>query len=387
MFPTLALHSALMSSEDAAAKASDPDHGTRAAGAPWCFLGCSTKKEAIARYGCGLFGPSVLNATLKDEIRPKGKDARLFRPVSVHDYIRGLCLFNSQNEYIANQIFTSPVFVKYVTPGRDLTLLYTMLKEHGGDLYDADSTQWDARFPLVVAEIIATWRSRFLPQDAVIDYYSDMFAGFTLVGGHLFRLAGQPSGQVNTTIDNSLANIVLMALHAYNCRMEVSEFLSDVLFFVCGDDLVWSDRSGLFTPKTVADTYVSVGCYLEFSSLEPRPLNGLNFVGTHCLYDGSIRYCYNVTKLTASAGYSKRGRPGHEQLAKLISLYTLVFNDPDSEAVRQIALRFLDQNPQINPAHPEVRSLLMFLFDPSRVRNLYDRNESGGPERPFRLLC
>ena len=126
-------HSSEISRQDAINICLDPDHSSKASGYPWDLIGLPTKADVVAaNIDCDI---SVVNATLKDEIRLVGKDARLFRMQSTYDYLEGLQLYTSQNEYIMDRLHAAPAFVKYKTPGYDLTLMYTSLHQHGGDFY------------------------------------------------------------------------------------------------------------------------------------------------------------------------------------------------------------------------------------------------------------
>lgn len=331
-------------------------HEDKTSGYPWRELGTPTKGEAVDAFGLDVIEKyyqdytPVIHATLKDEIRLEGKDARLFRPADVSAYIEGVRLFKKQNDYLSSTL-ESPIFTKFVTPGTDVSDLFTHIKEHRGDKYCADGSRWDANFPMWAAELLAHWRSSRgkIDADRVFKYYSAMYCGWTCVDGHLVNLWGNPSGHFCTSIDNSLLNVILFAIHGYRSHLSISELIERVLFYTCGDDLIWSDRSSRFSPRNLDLTYSSLGCYLEFNSLEPLAYEQLIFVGmqpkdrdllgdTHSLYslvEGGRAY--------ASFHIRKSKISDIDEFAKKVSIATLFFgNTKVFEELRSKALSYLE---------------------------------------------
>ena len=381
-FPMMRLYSSSVSREFAESRVKSPDHANKASGYPWTFMGAPTKASMLVRHpNYSEFDHSILNSTLKDEIRACGKDSRFFRPQSGHDYVEGTILFFLQNEYLLDLLFVSPIFAKYTTPGRDLSLLYQILEDFGGNLYDADGSQWDAHYPLCVAEIACAWRARFHTHpEAVFEYYRRMYNGVTLVGGHYVPLVGQPSGHVNTTSDNCLGNIIAMAYHAYRCGMDVDDFTEQVKFFCCGDDLIWSDNSGLFNPAELNDSYNRLGLYLEFGSLDPRPLSACNFVGTTPIkVDGIWRYYGRVEKLAASAVINRRRASLTDKLSKLCAIAVLLRYSEYYEVYAKLAWDFVvdaERRNLLSSRDPRVAGCLRFVTSPQAATRLYDEFES-----------
>lgn len=317
-------------------------HEHKTAGYPCNNNGCATKGEALQSFGIkGLLSmyteeSSIIGVTLKDELRRIGKDARLFRPMDVCAYAEALTLFDKQNEYLMSNLFYHPSFVRYKSPGLDLGRLYRRLGLHGGDKYDSDANAWDANFPLAIAEFLCYWRSRgHAEPKRVREYYRRMYNGYSSFGGLLYNLVGQPSGHLLTTVDNSLGNIVLMSYHAFRNHLSVETFLSEVLFYVCGDDLIWADRTGLFSPTALSESYFDLGVFLEFESLEPKSFEALSFVGTHprTVVFNNCRvqsYVYDVPKLSAKSLVYKKNCTDVDRLVKLCAYAQLLFNDADA---------------------------------------------------------
>jgi hypothetical protein len=258
-------------------------HDDRSSGDPWSSLGCPQKLQAFEKFGLQQLEEyyashwSVVSSTLKDELRKVGKDARFFRPQDVSSYIEGVRLFYHQNEYLT-QTFASPVFCRYVTPGTALSRVFQSIESHSENRYAADGSSWDANFPLAVASVIATFRAKHSPE-RFQRYYRQMYNGVTRVMGEGLRLIGQPSGHYNTSVDNCLAHMVLIAVHGYRHGLSVEQINADLLYYCCGDDIIWSTKSNIFAPANIDATYSSLGVYLEYEYLVGKSVMWLSFCG------------------------------------------------------------------------------------------------------------
>lgn len=340
-FPFMDIYSRLSTKEQALERAMDVEHRGKSSGFPWNLLGVPTKKQAIDKYGADKLlsfyysNTSCLYATLKDEPRPSGKDARLFRLMSVDAFLEAFMLFEEQNTYLVSALGTHPMFISFSSPGFDLGRMFKQLEQHAGDYYDADGNAWDTNFPIMIASFLAYYRSRSFIDPSVKEriyrYYCMMYSGYTVAGGWLLHLKGQASGHFLTSTDNSLCNIIAMSMHAYKNNLSVEEFIKLVLFFCCGDDLVWSDRTFCFTPRLLSGTYEQLGVYLEFSSLDTIPFEHLTFVSTHpkyCVYHGTrfLTYGYEPKRIFGKMAMSKKQVKPIDRVMRIASYCALLFN-------------------------------------------------------------
>lgn len=384
-FPLLSLHSQTLSLEEAREIALNKDHRDKACGYPASFYGCSRKWEAISKLGVIQLmdyysnNTSVIGSTLKDEIRAITKDARLFRPQDVSSYLEGTCLFTRQNEYLMSKPFSSPLFVKFVTPGPDILRLYKMFEEFGGRCYSVDGVGWDAAFQLFLAQIICSWRCRGFSakdQERIVRYYSMMYNGYTEADGLLYHLVGQPSGHVNTTIDNCLGHVIMMAYHAYREGLSLLQFYQQVMFSTCGDDMLYSDLSGRFEPEMLSRHYAEHFMGLEYESLDPGLGTFVGSIPCQREFDGVVYHGYSnrVGRAIASSKFEKRGRTPIDRLSKLVSLtmkvffneqaYNLLYSATMSYAVDQIkALNLSADDPRVCG--------LLAVIEPRRLLRMY----------------
>jgi hypothetical protein len=373
-FPFASLHNQEITLKDAMLKCLEPEHCKKSCGFPSNLHGFQTKEQALMEDVLRAFSaPSILCSTLKDELRKYGKDSRFFRPSSLKDYIRGLIICNTLNEYIADQLFTSPVFCKFASPGYDLSTLYQTLFEFGAT-FGLDIQQHDAHFPLAFAEIICLWRIlRGSDYKETKSYYRDMYNGYTLVGGWLFNLIGMPSGHVCTTIDNCLCNILAILYCCWRLGWKLEEVRENLKFFCCGDDLVWSTNTEL-RPKILQVFYNELGMYPEFNSWEP---DHISFVGTTPVFvNGCWRYYYNVEKLNSSAGVVRKSFTPIDKLAKLVGLYILSYYSEYAPVFKEHIWRHIQRHERfINVQDPNVAALMVYVCSDSAVTELYDRFE------------
>lgn len=385
VFPCAALHTTPLTDDEVLEIIRSPDHHDKASGYPWNTIGCATKGQVVDKWpdfrACS---DSILSSTLKPELRPLNDgivaDARFFRPQAVHDYAEGLQLFDRMNNYIAEQLFVSPVFVKFQTPGRDLTTLYTMLHEFSPDgVCDADAKAFDANFPLWAASVICEWRIRMgCDAERTRAYYSRMYNGVTLAGGHLFPLVGNPSGHVNTTIDNCLLNMMLMFYAAQKLQWTADGLMYHVLYFVCGDDLIWADRSGRMTARHVADCYFELGISLEFTSLDYRTVFETTFVGTYPVeVGGVIRYYGREPKLRASVLFNRKNSTYVDKVMKAAMCSLLLRFSPEWDSMRTYARGLIIEGVKagyLSSTDPAVGSYYSLLTDETSAQ-MYDRLE------------
>lgn len=344
LYPAMRNHSSTLTETEIYDIVSHADHNSKISGFPFNEAGFPTKISAYDEYGFEhllemfIMSAQLIGVTLKDEIRLVGKDARLFRPQNLSAYVVGLLLFENQNKYLMSRLLQHPIFLKYVTPGVALTYLYALIDSFGGTANHADAQQWDSHFQLWLAWVILNWRLRTIDpkyHQLAIRYYSMMYNGYSTVGGYLFHLVGQPSGHVNTSVDNSIAHIAIMSYHAFLNDISPREFLTQVKFFACGDDLIWSDKTQKFSAKALDLTYQSVGTYLEFGSWEACPLADLRFVSTQPVFfdlgngDSELSYSYHADKLLASALLNKIKQKPLDHLAKLASIARLLYGQPE----------------------------------------------------------
>lgn len=262
---------------------------------------------------------SIVNCTLKDEIIKEEKDARLFRPASFDLAVVGTKLFALQNQVLMSDFLQTPIALGMSIPGSDFTELWQQVRDFS-PLYNAgDGSSYDAHFTLAMAGVIKEFRKRHLKShhEWVDKYYDNCYAGYTNIAGFLVQLLGNPSGHYNTSLDNSLAQICLMALV---CR-ELGVKLEDVLFKVVGDDLIYATRDDRVTGEQIVKIGKKYGISMEVQSPGFISYFDLTFCGASPFQNG---YTYLARQL-ASLNFCVRGFSDYLYLQKCCSICSLYY--------------------------------------------------------------
>lgn len=306
-----------------------------ASGLPYCqYIG--PKKQDVMKVMTGaqlwedfVSYDQVINCTLKDELRAVGKDARLFRPVNVASIIAGICLFYDMNERLASSRRDTPYKIGIATPGMEMTAFWRQFFAFGGLRGCGDGSQWDARFPVWLVEVVCAFRKHFLPaedpalgnvHDAVQRYYEQMYLGWSRVDGQLVRLIGNPSGHFNTASDNTLALIAVFRLIAKRLGVR----WCDLLVSCYGDDSIWASKDPLFNAANIRTEGEKLGVFIETLGNVFTPDTDLVFIGTHpFVTQEGLVYSYDFQKLSASLWWRDKKGTDLDYVHKIISLSSL----------------------------------------------------------------
>lgn len=311
----------------------------KAAGSPYNFLYGSKKVDTILKvqpedllldfrqYN------NIALATLKDEIRLCGKDARLFVPSNIAMAMVGNWLFGAQNENILNWHNKGPIKIGLETPGREAYEFWQAFRRAPGECHQYDGAQNDAHFAPIVACLIRDFRKEYLPVEVWKDvdrYYALTYYMSCNAGGALIDLIGQQTGHTNTATDNSLESLILLMLHAVRHNITFSEF-QGMFLAIMGDDIALRDPIGCFGPQELEKTWNSVGMYLECPAIV-EDFSQMTFVGMHPLTRNVFGrdyhlYCYNVAKMKGSINFVRKSSSVSDRLAKLVSVCHLIFAD------------------------------------------------------------
>lgn len=320
---------------------------TKASGPPFSYVYGATKGEVMAHLSVQEMFDHFMSygqysdATLKDELRPKGKDARFFTPVAVQVAVVGNYLFGAQNSRIARFSENLPIKIGLQCPGFGMYNLWQKLRKHDGEAYHYDGRAFDSTFPIILAEVDREFRMSHMDlnakpfvdrdytvRDLVMKYYSVVYNGFVNVGGFLFNLIGQMTGQTNTASTNSIGNLCVVMLHAMRHHLSFEDFL-EVLVYVMGDDLVIKDVYHIYDPPTLSLTYASLGMYLESPCVKPAELTEIQFCGCSPMWRkvgdvDQLLYCFKTDKLLSSLNWCLHS-DANSYAMKLTSILSLLF--------------------------------------------------------------
>jgi hypothetical protein len=270
--------------------------------------------------------------TLKDESRPEGKDARLFRPANIAHVAAGIYLFYDQLQKLSvlSESHRTPYAIGLSTPGVGLSRRWRRHRPFRFH-FCGDGSKFDAHVPLAIVSIIREFRKCHLPKEVhhlVDKYYEDAYTGFTLVNGVLVSLLGNPSGHYLTASDNSL--ILFLCIKMYCMHLGLTE--DEYFFSVLGDDLVFSTSSHLVNSRGLQDFLLSLGMPYEMQSEEPLAFEDCTFMGTRpvILQNGEVSHTYLREKTLPRLFWSFRSgnlNPSSLFMQKLCSYVSLFYYD------------------------------------------------------------
>jgi hypothetical protein len=159
---------------------------------------------------------------------------------------------------------------------------------------ELDISEYDSGLSRTLIEMVAKLRLRMLSvasrsawKKALVVYYENIIDSIVVLdGGEIVqKTTGNPSGQVNTITDNSLALMFAwfyawVVLNNSDIPNTWSGFKAHVVLFCCGDDSIWTCSDEVkewFNPRTVGNVFGSLGWKFKLSNLDYKPLKDTEF--------------------------------------------------------------------------------------------------------------
>jgi len=253
------------------------------------------------------------------------------------------------------------------------------LAEHPNG-YELDESEYDASLPIRMLESVRDFRKECLCEDAradgagvALDYVYRQIIHSTMVmpDGHVFQKhGGNPSGSVNTIVDNTLILFHLLAYafivlwrrqngHVYladgSSRSEASGeyptyeyYMENVRAVLCGDDnsLTVSHKvNDWFNVKTVVSVWEEIGIHGKTPCEEPRKALDLEFVSAgfrHVTFRGETRILpvVELEKALSSVVWGAGCPDPRYQMERILALRIETWAD---EKARAIFNRLMDE--------------------------------------------
>lgn len=268
---------------------------------------------------------SPSTSSLKEEIRPTAKikdnKIRTFMAMATDITIHGNRLFADMNEKMNASYLCSASAVGMSPFEGNWNRLYHKLNTFSKG-YALDESEYDSSLRAYMMWGCAQFRWKMLrSEDQTPENLARLKTIYrnlvnTLIvtadGVMVFKLAGNPSGSMNTINDNTLILYTLMAfawiVNCPNAETSYTEFEDNTAKALVGDDNTWtvSDYAhDFFNGSTVIATWKSIGVTTTTDSLEPRSPEELDFLSAHTVFlDGKAIPVYDRTKLMTSLLYS-----------------------------------------------------------------------------------
>lgn len=268
----------------------------------------------------------VFGNSLKEEIRPIEKilknSIRTFTSGPIDATVNGNRLFEDMNQKFYNSHLKTASTVGF-TPmygGWD-RLLRKLLRFKRG--FALDESEYDSSIRAHLMWSCAEFRWHMLRKEdqtpenfqRLLVYYRNLVNTLVLTadGVLVFKTTGNPSGSVNTIVDNTL---VLYMLLSYAWIMvsppemqNYQSFCDHTAFGLCGDDNTWSaseEALCFYNARSIIAQWKEIGVTTTTDCLDPRPVVELDYLSQHTIeYDGVFIPIPERSKLLTSLLYTE----------------------------------------------------------------------------------
>lgn len=219
----------------------------------------------------------VWTETLKDELRPPGKDPRSFRVSTLKNQLLTKTLFGHMVENIVDNRYFNQIMVG-VNPYTEFKRIYDIMgskKKWAGDISSYDGNM----LPQVQHAVFEIFEEKFTGDKTLLQFVvSNLAHCVVLVNDDLYMTThSMPSGSFLTAILNSLINRFYTACWYYleltkaGLKPSVDDFMTQVIDFVYGDDklnaIINENKYGhILNAITMRNFFVSIG--MNFTTSE-----------------------------------------------------------------------------------------------------------------------
>ena len=290
---------------------------------------------------------------LKEEIRRveklKANKIRTFTASPVDLTVVGtrLCWDMNQKFYDANLITASTVGFDPLHGGWHE--VYSKLKRHP-HCFALDESEYDSSLNIFLFNVIYTFRQDCLRSDTSPEdrhrlhvlYQNIVWSIIVLADGLIIQKeTGNPSGSINTIVDNTLALYWLLSYAWVKLAPEElcdhASFSSNVSLGLTGDDNTWSVSSecvGFFNALAVSKVLSALDVTTTSDDYEPRTLEEVDYLSrtfnTFLQDDSGRRKCVPVLdreKFIASLRYSEKPVCPIYALTRAVGIYQVSWAD------------------------------------------------------------
>jgi len=262
---------------------------------------------------------------------------RTFMVGDVLFYVVGLALYSEQNEVLIEDCYSHKswfaVGISIFHGGWDT--LYRILSKTS-QIYDThDETAMECCLMGHVMQLIYNIRHSYfegVDRNMALWYSINLFFGKVLDhrGKLWLKSFTNPSGQLNTLMDNCLAMIFKLVYHICKSCISVEQVLSkinSVTLKLCGDDdivptsPVWDG---------MIDSSYEIGFLTKNEGLNQNisEVKFLNFGFSYNVYQHQWTFVPNYDKLFSGLFYYRKSNSWRLTLARLFAMKVLCYNDP-----------------------------------------------------------
>ncbi len=271
-------------------------------GWPYVNLGCTTKRQAWDKYKdeitqsvesliVGEYVESTFIASLKDELLPHGKKARVFLPAPFHHQLACARLFKKAADSLTSTCHSHSSAIGINLFGGGLERAFRRLSSLPFG-FDADQSGCDTSCKDVEPE--RDFMKTGLPPryHAGVDLlFNQACCPRVIVSDRVLQLTMNPSGWYLTTVLNTLRThrLVACAYLELSPGHSIDDMRRNLLQLNGGDDLAYSTNQPWFDIASLAANLADKGVYIESDYLTPRNPLDLTFF-SHNLFLRKVDY-------------------------------------------------------------------------------------------------
>jgi len=295
-------------------------------GWPYVNEGCSTKRDAweqqseiiterALKMTLGEYVECIFIASLKDELLPPGKSARVFLPAPFHHQIACAILFKKATDSLTRTCHLHSSAIGVNIFGMGLERCLRSLEVHPF-AYDADQSGCDTSWKDPEPE--RDFMKNGLPHThwpGVDMVFNTAMCPRVIVGDRILQVEMNPSGWYLTTVVNTLMTHRTVASAYLDLSPEGDDIMTmrqHLKQVNGGDDLAYSTDREWFGITQLAHYVASRGMYLETNFTEPRNAMTLTFF-SHNLYPRLVESrnvyvyvaCGRLSKVLSAFSYLK----------------------------------------------------------------------------------
>jgi len=165
----------------------------------------------------------------------------------------------------------------------------------------------------------------------------------------VMKKGGNPSGSVNTIVDNTLILYMLMAygwiMVSPESECKYSSFTDNLSLALVGDDNTWTVSDAaleFFNARSLIAEWKILGVTTTTDCLEPRPVEELDFLSAHTVFiDGVAVPLYQRDKLLTSLLYSSHPEDPAYTLTRAAGILQIGWTDESLRAYLQELIGWL----------------------------------------------
>lgn len=273
----------------------------------------------------------IATSSLKEELRAEEKiidnSIRTFISMPIDATIHGKRLYDDMNNKFYNSYLHTASAVGMSPYDGNWHVLYEKLMKFGKESlgWDLDESQYDSSLRSFMMWNCANFRFNMLRKEDRTEenrqrnqvYYRNLNHTFIITpnGVLVMKKGGNPSGGVNTIVDNTLSLYALLC-YAWICihedrEIETSyeEFNANTSAALVGDDNTFTvspTKIDIFNATNIIAIWVEIGVTTTCDSLKPRPVHELSFLSAR-FYNmrGIMVPLYDRNKLMTTLLYSR----------------------------------------------------------------------------------